>query len=140
MRKSALLWLLVLVMLPSIASYASKPDEPIADPSQESRAVAIGQSLRCVVCQSESINDSQADMARDMRQLVRDRIKEGWTDQQIYDYARARYGDFILLRPPFQTNTWLLWLAPLLFLVLAGSFVFLFLKRKDKRANTRKPK
>lgn len=95
----------------------------LPDPGQEARAVALGAELRCVVCQSESINDSQADMARDMRLLVRDKISQGWTNAQITDFIRARYGDFILLRPPFQPNTYLLWGGPLVVLVAAGLWI-----------------
>jgi cytochrome c-type biogenesis protein CcmH len=106
-------------------------DEVVLDPQQEARAILLGSELRCVVCQSESINDSQADMARDMRLLVRDKIKQGWTDQEILDFVRARYGDFILLKPPFQANTYLLWALPsLLFAGAAGLVLDLFWKKK----------
>ena len=117
---------LVLLALPALA------DDALPDAGQEARAAAIGEQLRCVVCQSESINDSQADMARDMRLLVRDKITEGWSDQQILDFARARYGDFILLKPPVQMNTYALWGLPLVFLAIAGGLVsLLFRKRKE---------
>ena len=92
--------------------------------------MALGHEIRCVVCQSESIEDSQADAARDLRQLVRDKIAAGWSDAQIADYLRARYGDFILLRPPVQPNTWLLWLCPALFLIIAFLCLWSFFRRK----------
>ena len=94
--------------------------------------MALGNTFRCVVCQSESINDSQADMARDLRQLVRDKIHAGWTDQQVTDYVRTRYGDFILLKPPVQSNTLLLWGAPAVFLGLAGIGLFMTFRRGRK--------
>lgn len=108
---------LILFSLPTLA------DEPLHDPAQEARAVALGKDIRCVVCQSESINDSQADMARTMRTMIREKIHEGWSDQQVYDYVRGRYGDFVLLRPPFQQNTWLLWLGPALLILGAGIWI-----------------
>jgi cytochrome c-type biogenesis protein CcmH len=128
------LWvaLLLLTLLP----FTSFADDTLADRAQEERAVRLGEEIRCVVCQSESINDSQADMARDMRLLVRDKIRDGWSDQQILTFARDRYGDFILLRPPVQVNTYLLWAFPLLILVAAGGTIWSFFK-KNKRALTR---
>jgi cytochrome c-type biogenesis protein CcmH len=108
-------------------------DHPLADPAQEARALKLGSEIRCVVCQSESINDSQADMAYDLRQLVRDKIAAGWDDRRITDYIRARYGDFILLRPPFQANTYLLWLSPLFFFGIAASCAGIFILRRRKR-------
>jgi cytochrome c-type biogenesis protein CcmH len=114
---------------------ARAADQPLSDPVQEARAIAIGGEVRCVVCQSETINDSQADMARDLRQLVRDKISAGWSDKQILDYIRARYGDFILLRPPLQANTYILWLSPMLFLGLACACVFVLLKRRARKGN-----
>ena len=120
-----------LVLLISLAASAAT-DEALGDPHQEARAHALGEELRCVVCQSESINDSQADMARDMRLLVREKIHQGWSDQQILDFARARYGDFILLKPPMQGNTYLLWGLPLLILGIGGLVAYSLLKRRDK--------
>jgi cytochrome c-type biogenesis protein CcmH len=119
-------WFLVLAFL-SLPAFA---DDSLLDPKQEARAVLIGEELRCVVCQSESINSSQADMARDMRLLVRDKIMQGWSDQQILDFAQARYGDFILLKPPIQANTYILWALPFLFLVVAFCIVKALFARK----------
>ena len=122
---------LALTLLLSFSAVAV--DQPLADPAQEARALTLGNELRCTVCQSESINDSRADMARDLRRMVRDKIAAGWTDQQIIDYARTRYGDFILLRPPFQPNTWLLWISPLLFVSIAGFCVVALIRRTSKK-------
>ena len=97
----------------------SDPAEALADPHQEARAVEIGRGLRCLVCQNESIEDSGADLARDLRSIVRQHVAAGETDRQVADWVVARYGDFVRLRPPFNTTTVLLWASPLLAL-LAG--------------------
>ena len=96
------------------------PDEMLADPALEARARDISQDLRCLVCQNQSIDDSNAPLARDLRLLVRERLKAGDSDRAVVDYVTDRYGDFARLKPPFQPNTWLLWLGPLA-LVLAGA-------------------
>jgi len=122
----------VLLLSLFLLSGAALAQDALTDPAQETRAVTLGEELRCVVCQSESINESQADMARDMRVLVREKITQGWSDQQILDFVQARYGDFILLNPPVQTNTYLLWSLPILFLGIAGALAAaLFRKRKE---------
>lgn len=119
----------------AVLSPAKAVETALPDPAMEQRAVALGNMFRCVVCQSESINDSQADMARDLRQLVRDKIRSGWSDQQVIGYVRQRYGDFILLNPPVQENTLLLWGAPALFLLIAasGACFFILRHRKENR-------
>ncbi|MGE0828032.1 MAG: cytochrome c-type biogenesis protein CcmH [Hyphomonadaceae bacterium] len=89
---------------------------PMGDPRQEARATALENEIRCVVCESEPISQSTADIAQDMRRLVRERIAAGDTDTEIRAFFRARYGDFVLLRPGFGPATWLLWAAPLLLL------------------------
>jgi cytochrome c-type biogenesis protein CcmH len=91
---------------------AVQPDEMLTDPGLEARARAISQDLRCLVCQNQSIDDSNAPLARDLRLLVRERLKAGDNDDGVVAYVTARYGDFVLLKPPFQANTWLLWLGP----------------------------
>ena len=128
LRRIACLICLLLIALPV---FAATGGGALADPAAEARAMAIGDRLRCVVCQSESINDSQASMASDLRLLVREKIQAGWSDQQIIDYARSRYGDFILLSPPLQANTSLLWLSPLLFAVLAVLAGAAFFRRRQ---------
>ncbi|MBV8060753.1 MAG: cytochrome c-type biogenesis protein CcmH [Alphaproteobacteria bacterium] len=126
-----LLFVLIALCLISMTTVRAA-ESTLPDLAQEQRAVALGNLFRCVVCQSESINDSQADMARDLRQLVRDKVAAGWSDRQIIDYVRARYGDFILLNPPMQVNTWLLWGAPALFLLIASSGAAAFILRHRK--------
>lgn len=111
------------------AAIAVQPDEMLADPALEHRARAISGGLRCLVCQNQSIDDSDAPLAKDLRLLVRERIKAGDTDQQVVDYVVARYGAFVLLRPPFNRETLLLWISPPLLLLLG-----IWLSRKAIRA------
>ena len=103
----------------SAPSGAVEPDEMLADPVLEARAQEISQHLRCVVCQNQTIDDSNADLAHDMRLLVRERLTAGDSNQEVVDYVVARYGNFVLLRPPFQPDTWALWIAPFAVLTLA---------------------
>lgn len=98
---------------------AVQPDEVLSDPGLEKRARALSGHLRCLVCQNQSIDDSDAPLARDLRVLVRERLKAGESDAAVFDYVVARYGDFVLLKPPFKISTLLLWASPLL-LLLAG--------------------
>lgn len=114
----ALLALGLLLCL-AIPAHAVRPDEMLKDPVLEARAREIGQELRCLVCRNQSIDDSDADLAHDLRVLVRQRLTAGDTDQQVTDYIVSRYGDFVLLKPPFKLDTWVLWLGPGLVL-LAG--------------------
>jgi cytochrome c-type biogenesis protein CcmH len=102
---------------------AVEPDEMLKDPKQEARAEAIGRQLRCPVCKTESIEESDADFTKDLRKLVREQVAAGKTNRQVLDYMHERYGDFILLRPPFKPSTWLLWLAPPVILVLGGGTI-----------------
>ena len=99
---------------------AVRPDEMLPDPAQEARARDVSKELRCLVCRNQSLDDSDADLAHDLRVLVRERIKAGDSNDQVLAYVRARYGDFVLLRPPFQFDTLLLWGGPLLILVIGG--------------------
>ena len=101
----------------------SDPAEALADPHQEARAVEIGRGLRCLVCQNESIEDSGADLARDLRHIVRERVAAGQSDPEIVAWMTARYGDFVRLKPPFTPLTALLWASPLV-AVLAGAAAF----------------
>ena len=95
------------------------PSEKLADPSLEARASAISKRIRCVVCQNQSIDDSNAPLAADLRVLLRERISSGDTDAEAIDYLVQRYGNFVLLKPPFQPDTWFLWLAPFGVLVIS---------------------
>jgi cytochrome c-type biogenesis protein CcmH len=102
----------------------------LKDPALEARARAISQELRCLVCQNQSIDDSNADLAHDLRMIVRERLKAGDSDRQVKAYLVARYGDFVLLDPPFKTKTLVLWLGPPLLLILGAGGVFLLLRRR----------
>src|SRR6187397_3078929 len=100
----------------SAPAFAVQPDEVLSDPALEARARVLSQELRCLVCQNQSIDDSDALLARDLRLLLRERLKSGDSDQQVLDFLVARYGEFVLLRPPFTWHTLALWLAPPLLL------------------------
>ena len=114
------------------AAHAVTPDEMLKDPILESRAREISQHLRCVVCQNQSIDDSSAPLAHDLRILVRDRLSAGDSDAQALNFIVARYGNFVLLRPPMQLDTLLLWYGPLIFLILAGLAFVRALRRQQQ--------
>lgn len=110
---------------------AVEPNEKLADPALEARARDISKELRCLVCQNQSIDDSEADLARDLRRIVRDRIVAGDTDAEVLDFIVERYGQFVLLRPPFEPVTWVLWFGPLaILLVGAGAAALVFRRRR----------
>ncbi len=119
--------LLTLFMTPA---FAVEPTELLPDPALEARARDIGRSLRCVVCQNQSIDDSAAEVARDMRRAVRERISAGDKDEQVFAYMVARYGDYVLLKPPFKAGTWVLWLGGPIVLVVAGGLLLIAARRR----------
>jgi cytochrome c-type biogenesis protein CcmH len=119
----------VLLATASPASAVSDPGELLPDRQQELRAEAIGQQLRCLVCQNESVEESNADLARDLRHIIRQRVVAGDNDRQVIDWMVARYGDFVRLRPPFNAETLVLWTAPGLAL-LAGIGAVLIARRR----------
>jgi cytochrome c-type biogenesis protein CcmH len=121
--------LLLTALLATPALYAVQIDEILTDPTLESRARAISAELRCMVCQNQSIDDSEAPLARDLRILVRERIKAGDSDSQVVDFMVARYGEFVLLKPRLAWHTALLWIAPPLVLVI-GLLMMLFPMRR----------
>ncbi|WP_374547023.1 cytochrome c-type biogenesis protein CcmH [Rhodoblastus sp.] len=104
-------------------AWSVQPDEVLPDAKLEQRARTISANLRCLVCQNQSIDDSDASLAKDLRVLVRDRLKAGDSDQQVKDFLVARYGNFILLKPPFEWDTLLLWLSPFAILALGAAAV-----------------
>ena len=108
--------------------------EALDDPVLEARARDIGKGLRCLVCQNQSIDDSNAPLAKDLRRLVRERLVAGDSDQAVMDYIVVRYGDYVLLKPPFKPSTYALWLGPGLMLLFAGAGVVVFLRRQSRRA------
>ncbi|MBV8574740.1 MAG: cytochrome c-type biogenesis protein CcmH [Acetobacteraceae bacterium] len=117
-------------MLAGPALAVSDPGEMMKNPGQEQRAEAIGHQLRCLVCQNESIEESEADLARDLRRIIRQRVAAGDTDQQVMDWMVARYGDFVRLRPPLDAVTFVLWAAPALALLTGGAAVLLARRRR----------
>ena len=110
----------MLVLLFAFPALAVEPSEVLSDPVLEARARTIGQALRCVVCQNQSIDDSAAEVAHDMRCAVRERLTAGDSNDQVFAFMVARYGDYVLLKPPFKTGTLVLWLGAPLLLLLAG--------------------
>ncbi len=133
MRRLVALAILALGLLASVPALAVNPDEMLKDPALEARARTLSQELRCLVCQNESIDDSNADLAHDIRVLLRDRLKAGDTDQQAIDYLVARYGEFILLKPRFNPHTWALWLVPPGVLAIGGLVAAVAFWRRRKR-------
>jgi len=129
MRRIALL--LGLMLLAAPAAYAVQPDEILPNAALEQRARHISGGLRCLVCQNQSIDDSDAPLARDLRILVRERLVAGDDDKAVVDFVVARYGDFVLLRPPFNAHTLMLWTAPFVILLLAIAFLW---RRARQRA------
>jgi cytochrome c-type biogenesis protein CcmH len=118
------------------AAHAAPAPGALTDPAMENRARVLQKELRCVVCQGESIDESNAPIAADIRRLIRDRIKAGDSDAQIKDYLVGRYGDFVLMKPPLEPNTWLLWFGPLAILFLGGGIAASVVIRARKRAKS----
>ena len=132
MRSFAALAIAILLALSPTASFAVNPDELLADPVLEARAEAIGTSLRCLVCQNESIEASDADLAHDLRVLVRERLKAGDTDDQAKQYIVDRYGEFVLLQPVFAPHTLILWLAAPALIVIGVLVLFITARRRRR--------
>src|SRR6185503_3379145 len=131
-RMRALLILLTTLWL-ALPAFAVNPDEMLSDPALEARARTISEGLRCLVCQNESIDDSDADLAHEIRVLVRERLKAGDTDDQVRQYLVARYGEFVLLKPVFAWHTLILWIAAPGILIIGG-VVLIVASRRRRRA------
>ena len=125
---------LLVVMMGSSAAYAVQPDEIMSDPVNESRARDLSRELRCMVCQNQSIDDSEAPLARDLRLLVRERIAAGDSDAQVIDFLVERYGEFVLLKPRLNPHTLLLWLLPPVALAGGGLALWVHGRRRAKSA------
>ena len=125
---------LAVALLAGMAAQAVEPNEMLKDPALEARAQTIGGELRCLVCQNQSIEDSGAPLAHDLRVLVRDRLKAGDSDEQVVAFIVARYGDFVLLDPPFKPATWALWLAPPAVLLLGVAGLAVWFRRRSRIA------
>ena len=122
---------LVLALIASSNSLAVQPEEMLKDPKLEARARELSRELRCMVCQNQSIDESEAPLARDLRLLVRERLSKGDTDQQVLDFLVARYGEFVLLKPPLESKTIILWALPPVAL-LAGAISLFFAVRRRR--------
>jgi cytochrome c-type biogenesis protein CcmH len=140
MRFSTLLRLLVVAtaLAGATPSFAVQPDEILPDPKLETRARGLSHQLRCMVCQNQSIDDSDAPLAHDLRVLVRERLKAGDSDPQVIDFLVARYGEFVLLKPRFEWHTVPLWLAPIAILLIGGA-VLVEAVRRRRRGGGAKP-
>ncbi len=135
MRIATIVRLLVVaaVLAAATPSFAVRPDEILPDPKLEARARALSHELRCMVCQNQSIDDSDAPLAHDLRMLVRERLKAGDTDQQVLDFLVARYGEFVLLKPRFEWQTAPLWLAPIAILLVGAVTLVVAVRRRRMR-------
>ncbi|MCS6779636.1 MAG: cytochrome c-type biogenesis protein CcmH [Geminicoccaceae bacterium] len=130
-RRALVALLLACTLAHAAASRAAtSPDEILPDPALEARARALGKELRCLVCQNQSIDDSDAPLAKDLRRVVRERLVAGDSDAAIKRHLVERYGDFVLLEPPFKPATWLLWGGPLLVVLAGGALAAAFLRRR----------
>jgi cytochrome c-type biogenesis protein CcmH len=129
-------WLCAFLLALALAApaLAVQPGEELADPALEARARALGREIRCLVCQNQSIDESEADLARDLRLIVRERIAAGDSDAEVKGFLVARYGDFVLLDPPVKPATWLLWFGPAAILLIALLGAFVYLRRRPMLA------
>jgi cytochrome c-type biogenesis protein CcmH len=127
----ALLIALMITVLASSTSWAVQPDEMLSDPGLEARARALSKELRCMVCQNESIDESEAPLAHDLRVLVRERLKAGDSDAQIINFLVARYGEFVLLKPPLSWHTAALWGMPPVVLLIGVVMIIIVVRRRS---------
>ena len=129
--------LLALSLTAPQALAALDPDELLDDPVLEERARGLSAGLRCMVCQNQSIDDSNAELARDLRVLVRERILAGDTDEEVIDYVVSRYGEFVLLQPPFTMRNAALWASPVVLILGGGAFIFFATRNRRRREEDR---
>ena len=139
MAKTLLSIVIIFVMIQFISknSYSVEPEEFLQNPKQEMRARNISKNIRCLVCQNQSIDDSSAPLAKDLRALIRIKVQENDTDEEIYKFLTDRYGDFILLKPPFKISTFLLWSLPFVFVII-GIFILFVHNKKSKKLDYNK--
>jgi cytochrome c-type biogenesis protein CcmH len=121
---------LLLVLLVAASAWAVLPQEKLSDPALEARARQLSQQLRCQVCQNQSIDDSNAPLAADLRRLVRERLTAGDSDDAVLRFMATRYGDYVLLKPPVRPETWALWFGPALILVIAAAGLVVYFRRR----------
>ncbi|MCA0873783.1 cytochrome c-type biogenesis protein CcmH [Seohaeicola saemankumensis] len=124
--------LALLLALAPAPTFALGAEEMFADPAQEARAREIGRQLRCLKCRNQSIFDSNAGLAKDLRVVVRERMEAGDTDQQILDYVHDRFGDYVLLKPPVNTNTYALWIAPFVLVLLGAGGAVVYMRQRPQ--------
>jgi len=137
MRRLALVFATVIALMQAMpAAVAVNPDEVLSDPALEARARDLSTELRCLVCQNQSIDDSDAPLARDLRVIIRERLSAGDSDADVIDFVVARYGEFVLLRPRFAPHTLVLWLATPVILVIGGLLVWTRMRRRRQAAAT----
>ena len=134
MAKTLLSIVIIFVMIQFISknSYSVEPEEFLQNPKQEMRARNISKNIRCLVCQNQSIDDSSAPLAKDLRALIRIKVQKNDTDEEIYKFLTDRYGDFILLKPPFKISTFLLWSLPFVFVIIGIFILFVHTKKSKK--------
>ena len=131
-KNIVLLLTILLIQITSINSYSVEPDEILKNEKHELKARAISKNVRCMICQNQSIDESNAELAKDLRILIRNKVEEGLSDKEIYNFLTERYGDFILLNPALKINTIALWFLPGLFLIIGAFFIF----RHNKKSKT----
>ena len=129
--------LIILLFISSLQIYPTQsisvePDEILQDQKKELRSRNISKNIRCLVCQNQSIDESNAPLAKDLRILIRNQVKKGFSDKEIYAFLSSRYGDFILLKPPIITTTYVLWFLPLIFFIIGIYILFLHNKKSNK--------
>lgn len=134
--RAAILAVLWVFLLPLGGAIAVQPNEVLKDPELEARARNLSKDIRCLVCQNQSIDDSNAGLARDLRVLVRERLSEGDSDEQILDFLVKRYGDFVLLKPPVKASTYALWYGPIVIFVLGVIGLVFFMRGRRPTAAT----
>ena len=139
MTKTLLTIVIISIMIQFVSkiSYSVEPEEFLQNPKQEIRARDISKNIRCLVCQNQSIDDSSAPLAKDLRALIRIKVQENDSDEEIYKFLTDRYGDFILLKPPFKISTFLLWSLPFVFVII-GIFILFVHNKKSKKLDYNK--
>ena len=128
----SVLIIVITILFSKTNIYSVEPEEFLQNPKQELKARNISKNVRCLVCQNQSIDESAAPLAKDLRVLIRKKVKEGHTENEIYKFLTDRYGDFILLKPPFKKTTFMLWFLPFVFLAI-GIFILFWHHKKSKK-------
>jgi len=126
-------WMIMLTLWLPLAAMANEASPVAADPVLEQRMIGLSENLRCLVCQNESLAGSRADLAKDLRQEIREQMSAGKSDAQVVDYLTQRYGDFVLYKPPVKPLTWLLWFGPFALLIGAAGSLYAYIKRRGSR-------